>query len=127
MVSFNYIKGIKMKFLLSSILSAFLLISLAAIAADKDYTQTQNKVDDRDNAPKPYPSQSEQKKDLKSSDKSGTHPEGHRQGSTSSGSDSSHQGSGSAGSGSTGAGPGSSDSGSGSAGTGTSGGSSSRN
>ncbi|SFE64352.1 hypothetical protein SAMN05428977_102347 [Nitrosomonas sp. Nm166] len=103
-----------MKTLLASILSGFLLISVSVFAADKDYTQTQNKVDDRDNAPKPYPSQSEQKKDLKSSDKSGTHPEGHRPGSTGSGSGSMDTG-------------GSSDSGTGSAGTGTSGGSSSRN
>ena len=41
-----------MKKLLTTFLSGFLLISLPVLAADSDYTQTQNKVDDVNNNPK---------------------------------------------------------------------------
>ncbi len=64
-----------MKKLLVAILSGFLFFSIPVFA---DYTQTQNKVDDKENSPKPVPSQTDKKNEQKSSDKGGAHPEGPR-------------------------------------------------
>ncbi|SFF16627.1 hypothetical protein [Nitrosomonas sp. Nm166] len=64
-----------MKKLLISILSGFLLLSAPAFA---DYTQTQNKVDDKENSPKPVPFQTDKKSEQKPSEKGGAHPEGPR-------------------------------------------------
>ncbi|SFF15152.1 hypothetical protein SAMN05428977_105713 [Nitrosomonas sp. Nm166] len=66
-----------MKILFASILSGFLFISVSAFAADEGYTQRQNRVDDRDNAPSPYSSQSDRKSEQRATDtKSGSSSQG---------------------------------------------------
>jgi hypothetical protein len=67
------------KILLTTIISGFLLVGASAFAAD--YSQTQNKLDDKENSPKPVRSHSPDKnKDNKetSNSSSDSHSEGPR-------------------------------------------------